>query len=153
MPGTIWRPLAKLCAQRMPGFTTNDAAATRPPQLIAIVQRGVAEPGLRWTLRAVQQDRVAQLMRLRPDRPFLGERECPGGRTQRPLPGADVLDDSRFLVVGLFNQEAVVGDGARLGDGRTAGRPDGQKQQREDAKVFQSANGRTSRSTPDSSRD
>ena len=60
----------------------------------------------------------AQLMHLRPDRPFLREREAPDDRTQRALPRADVLHDAAFLVVRFFYKEAVVGDG--LSGGRTA---------------------------------
>src|SRR6266851_3396188 len=43
-------------------------------------------------------------------RPFLGERVHPRVGTAEQLKRADVLDDARLLVVGLFEQEAVVGD-------------------------------------------
>jgi hypothetical protein len=42
--------------------------------------------------------------------PFLGEAEVPHGTALGPGEGADVLHHARFLVVGLLDQEAVVGD-------------------------------------------
>src|SRR5712692_6065921 len=97
-------PARRVARRQNHGETRGDRdACISRSQLIAIVQRGVAEPGPRWALRALHWNRIAHLMPLRPDGPLLRERELPRGRTQRPLPGADVLDDTRLLVVCLFH--------------------------------------------------
>jgi len=46
-------------------------------------------------------------------RPFLGEAEVPRAAAAGPGEGADMLDDTGLLVVGLLDEEAVVGDGGR----------------------------------------
>src|SRR5262245_51292537 len=56
------------------------------------------------------EQRVAHLMPLRRERPFLREAKTPRGHRQRTLPRADVLHHAALLIVRFFDQEAVVFD-------------------------------------------
>jgi hypothetical protein len=79
--------------------------------LSAVVEGDVAERGPRAG-RRLKQQRVAQLVALRGERPFLREGGLPVALTVTPE-GADVLHDAGFLVVCLLDEEAVVGDRRR----------------------------------------
>jgi hypothetical protein len=57
----------------------------------------------------LQEDAVAELVPYPAERPFLGEGVIPVF-AGRPGEGADVLDHSGFLVIGLLEEEAVVLD-------------------------------------------
>jgi hypothetical protein len=78
-------------------------------ELVAVVERHIAEPGAR-ALGVRDRRREAQLVTKPAQRPFLGEGEIPGAAAVRAGEGPDVLHDPGFLVVGLLDQEAVVGD-------------------------------------------
>ena len=78
-------------------------------ELVAVVEHDVAQAGAA-AVRMEHRHGVAQLVPDAPEGPFLGEAEVPGVATLEPGEGADVLDHPRLLVVGLLDQEAVVGD-------------------------------------------
>src|SRR5207249_12069212 len=61
--------------------------------------------------RSLDRQRVAQLMGPTEQGPLLGEAVGPRVGTAEQLERADVLHDAGLLIVGLFHQEAVVGDG------------------------------------------
>src|SRR6266540_32987 len=116
MPGTICSPLARLCAQRMPGLTNRPSAlvhaSVRVEHLIAIVERHVADA--RHARRAARQmlhgECEARLALPAEQRPFLGEAVGPRVGAAEQLERADVLHDAGLLIVGLLDQEAVVRD-------------------------------------------
>ena len=103
-----------------------DPAAGAVQRLVAVVEARVPDPG-------VFADRLhgkgqAQLVPLRRRRPFLGERVRPVALSEA-REAADVLDDARLLVVGLLEQEAVVGDPRRRRGGRRLRRGQGGSQE------------------------
>ena len=55
----------------------------------------------------------AHLMLVSADRPFIGLGVDPVAAIGEPLECADVLNDAVFLVIGFFDQEAVVLNGSR----------------------------------------
>ena len=82
-------------------------------ELVAVVDRHVAHT--RGATNPVAQpydrQRVAQLILLAEQGPLLSERVHPGIGVAKQLESADVLHRVGLLVVRLFDQEAVVGDG------------------------------------------
>ncbi len=64
-------------------------------------------------MHALDRQGEAHLMGPAEQRPFLGEGVGPRIGTAEQLEHADVLHDAGLLIVGLFHQEAVIGDGGR----------------------------------------
>src|SRR2546427_11944482 len=63
--------------------------------------------------RSLDRQRVAQLVGPTEQGPVLGEAVGPRVGAPEQLERADVLHDAGLRIVGLFYQEAVVGDGGR----------------------------------------
>src|SRR2546426_535249 len=125
MPGTICSPLEKLWAQRIPGLIDRASLAAVWPALVTASSRvhttstralnvGRANhmtlaPRLQATVVAWSPTAfLAEGVTVPPA--FLCERVHPRVGAAEQLKRADVLDDAGLLVVGLFEQEAVVGD-------------------------------------------
>ena len=83
--------------------------------LIAEVEPDVAEPGSEGVF-VQNRNGVAHLVQLADERPLLREGVGPRRPAVRSAQGVDVLNDSRLLIVRLFDQEAVVGDRGLLGE-------------------------------------
>ena len=91
----------------------GDGRIPIPQQLVAVVEHPIPQgpPPVRGGLQALIGEREAELMALVGHGPLLGEGGDPVPALAVAHEGGDVLDDARFLVVGLLQQEGVVLDG------------------------------------------
>ena len=94
----------------------RDTCFAGADQLIAVIEQCIAESGPVRGIgaRPPVHQRVAELMALSPDRPFLREGVGPIAAVQVIGKRVDVLDHALFLVVRLFHQKTVVLDRGRL---------------------------------------
>ena len=107
-----------------------DAIAAVADELVAEIEGQVPEAGA-VPIRVRDGNGIAELPLHPAEGPLLGERVAPGAAAIGPGEGVDVLNDAGLLVVRLFDQEAVVGDGIRgvglLGGESTAAEGGGQR--------------------------